>query len=100
MAGRVRYLQKNGAIQKAMIGGMMDVGFVAGCGVDQTSADTNEGGKPCGALSYYFQKNLQQMQDSQLSDVVAATVKDLVANSYDQTPLADGTRAVKPFLKS
>ena len=41
-----------------------------------------------------------KMQDSQLSDVVAATVKDLVANSYDQTPLADGTRAVKPFLKS
>ena len=83
---------------KGMVNGILDVGFVSGCQSNQTSADTNIGGQACGAMTWYFLKNLRTMAGSSLSDVVAATSRDLAANGYSQRPQAEGARKDKPFL--
>lgn len=43
---------------RALRGGVLDVGFVSGCRSDQTSADTVENGKSCGALTYFLVKKI------------------------------------------
>jgi hypothetical protein len=92
--------KSKGAARKSLTNGVLDVGFVSGCKDNQTSADTVIGGKPCGALTYFFIKNVTAMPDAPLSQVVAAINSDLASQGYEQQPCCEGTRANKPFLKA
>jgi DNA-binding transcriptional regulator YbjK len=56
-------------------------------------------GIPCGALTYYFVKNLTKMpKETPLVQVVEATAKELASERYSQVPQAEGQRKDKPFL--
>lgn len=85
---------------KSVTKGVLDVGFVSGCRSDQTSADTRVNGVPCGALTYFFVRNLKKMpKKTPLAKVVSETSKELAKYGYTQRPQAEGTRKNRPFLK-
>ena len=98
VAAGVRLAKSQGMVARAILNGKMEVGYVSGCRSDQTSADTYIDNQPCGALTYYFMKNVANMPNAPLSEVVAATSKELAANGYSQRPQCEGTRAGVPFL--
>jgi hypothetical protein len=80
-------------------GGDLDVGFISGCRAEQTSADTEVGGRPCGALTHFLIRNMRKMRlRTSLKDLVKKTQKDLSSSGYWQVPQAEGTRVDKPFL--
>lgn len=95
---QVALLKNKGLKAKGFVGGLLDVGYVSGCRSDQTSADTVVAGVPCGALTYYFERNVRGMPGASLKAVVEATNKDLEANGYTQRPQVTGARVDKPFL--
>jgi hypothetical protein len=97
MQEKIRKLKNKGCIPKSVSSGILDVGFISGCRSDQTSADTSVNGRPCGALTHYFLKNLDQK--STLNQVCTKVRKDLKADSYTQIPQTEGTRINKPWLK-
>lgn len=84
---------------KGMVGGVLDVGFISGCRYDQTSADTNEGGQPCGAMTYFYLKVLKDKNAASIKDIVKEMNVELEASGYDQQPQAEGARVDKPLLK-
>ncbi len=86
-------------ISRAMVRGVLDVGFISGCTNTQTSSDTEVNGVPCGALSYYLRSNLLAADgfDISLSELTNRVVRDLTANGYAQTPQAEGARVALPF---
>lgn len=95
----VRLAKSKGLVARGIVGNKLEVGFISGCRSDQTSADAYIENRPCGALSYYFMKNVKSMPpETPLTEIVAATSKDLAANGYSQRPQAEGTRANNPFL--
>ena len=101
MAAKMDSLRERGvrSFHRSMTGGVMDVGYVSGCRDDQTSADTFEDGKPCGAFTWAFLKALQSLpSDTPLERVVLETRSILVKHGYDQIPQVSGTRISKPFL--
>jgi metacaspase-1 len=99
LAWRIKTAQyKSLQSKRAMIGKILDVGFVSGCRSDQTSADTWMEGKPCGALTYFFLRNLRGNKDTPLNKVVEATREELAKFGYSQQPQCEGARADKPFL--
>lgn len=75
----------------------LNVQFVSGCKSNQTSADTVIDGKPCGAMTYFFTKNLVKMKDRSFKDIVIKTVQDLRSNHYQQEPQAEGGLIAIPF---
>lgn len=87
---------------KSITGGILDVGFIAGCRSDQTSADTQDpNGVPCGALTYFLVKNMKALPDlTSVTDIVAHVNADLRQNGYSQNPQAEGGRASRPFLNA
>jgi len=84
---------------KGLVNGILDVGYVSGCRYDQTSADTTEGGKPCGAMTYFFVKVLKEKKGVPLGEVVKVLNMQLAASGYEQRPQCEGARAGKQFLK-
>lgn len=84
---------------KSVQNGILDVGFVSGCRSDQTSMDAVINGLPCGAMTYFFIRNLNKLpKDTPLDKVVEETGKELAANGFTQCPQAEGLRKNKPFL--
>lgn len=86
--------------KKALVNGILDVGFISGCKRNQTSADAEIGGRHCGALSYFLRKNLNAPDGMTipLSVLVARVCHDLKINGYEQEPQAEGVRSSRPFL--
>ncbi len=84
---------------KGMVGGVLDVGFISGCRYDQTSADTNEGGQPCGAMTYFYLKVLKEKKGAPLTEIAKQMNAELATSGYDQQPQAEGARANRPLLK-
>jgi len=84
---------------KGFVGGLLDVGFVSGCRYDQTSADTQEDGQPCGAMTYFYLQVLRAKKDAPLTEIVKEMNVRLSAYGYEQQPQAEGARAGKPLLK-
>lgn len=84
---------------KGFVGGLLDVGYVSGCKYDQTSADAYEGGKHCGAMTYFYLKVLREKKDAPLNDVVKEMNIQLANRFYTQQPQCEGARFNKPFLK-
>lgn len=83
---------------RALISGKLDVGFISGCRSDQTSADTEMGGQPCGAFTWHFVEALKKLPQAPLSDVVHLCRSNLAAEGYEQAPQIDGPQSGKPFL--
>jgi hypothetical protein len=84
---------------RAVVCGVLDVGFISGCRSDQTSADANINGRPGGALTQTLIPVIRRSGASApLADVVRDTARDLVDGGYDQVPQCEGARAKKPFL--
>ena len=94
-----------GAIRKARINAKnmtpksmgLNVGFLAGCRSDQTSADTEVNGRPCGALTHYFLKNWADALS--LAIICSKIIQDFAQDGYDQIPCAEGSRRDRPWLK-
>ena len=99
IAWRNSVARSAGHTSRGIVGGLLDVGFVAGCRSDQTSADTSIDGKPAGALTGYLLKTLVAMPvASPLNAAVARTAAALGHDGYEQVPQADGARAGLPLL--
>jgi len=85
--------------ERAMVCGVLDVGFISGCRSDQTSADTEIKGRPGGALTQTLIPVLRGCGiPTLLADIVKITADDLSQAGYSQVPQCEGTRAKKPFL--
>jgi len=98
MVMKLAQAKRKGLKSRAMSGGVLEVGFISGCMSNQTSADTEMNGQPCGALTYFLVKKLKQMPNDSVKNVVAAVNVDLTAHGYTQRPQAEGTRIDRPFL--
>lgn len=87
-------------VNRAVICGKLDVGFVSGCKANQTSADTQVNGRPCGALTYYLIKTLKENPiETPLKKIVELTRNVLSKSGYSQDPQVEGGRAGDPFMK-
>jgi hypothetical protein len=75
----------------------LNVGFISGCRSDQTSADTEVGGRPCGALTHYFLKNYSETMP--LTAICEKIVSEFSVDGYDQVPCAEGSRKDRPWLR-
>ena len=85
---------------RSVTSGELDVGFVAACRSDQTASDTEVGGIPCGALSWFLHKKISEMdREEPLSRIVEATRAEMAQAGYEQVPQVEGSRAGRPFLK-
>ena len=72
------------------------IAYVSGCKSDQTSADTEVNGRPCGAMTHYFLQQLSIGLDKPFKDVVAAARSELRSQRYSQEPQAAGSRSDQP----
>lgn len=79
--------------------GRLDVSFVSGCRADQSSADTNVLGRPCGALTHYFLEQLKEHKNEPLEKVVKLTRDRLASLGYTQEPQVEGRGINRPFLQ-
>jgi hypothetical protein len=97
IAARISLLKSQGHKSRGMVGGLLDVGFISGCKIDQTSADAYIGGQHCGAMTASFLQVVKQNPRLSITDAVAQMNTWLVANGYDQSPCGDGAQVSKPF---
>lgn len=99
MAKLGRRTHRRTRLARAATAGNLDVGFVSACRSDQTAADTEINGRPCGALSYFLYNRLvAEKPDTPLNEVVQKVKKELFDAGYEQVPQVEGTRAARPFL--
>ncbi len=97
---RVAKAKAKGMIPRALIGGLLDVGFISGCKANQTSADTSdEAGNPGGAMTMFFLNTIDAHKDESLDAAVSAMRTALSKAGYDQSPQAEGAAKEKPWLK-
>jgi hypothetical protein len=81
-------------------GGLSQVGFMSGCGLNETSCDAFIDGNHCGAFTTYMWKAFDTMPNTSiLTDLQNKTNQLLTANGYDQHSTVDGGRILKPLLK-
>jgi len=86
-------------LARSVTGSFLDVGFVSACRSDQTASDTNIGGTPCGALSWFMVKELSQAaSDVPLDKLVESVRRQMLLAAYDQVPQVEGSRSIRPFL--
>ena len=96
---RVAKARAKGGKSRSINRDILNVGFMSGCKTDQTSADSSdENGVPCGAFTHYFLKDYDACAAMDLIDFATKVDADLAADGYDQTPLASGSQAAKPWL--
>jgi len=97
----VKKARINGAATKELINGLLNVGYISGCGKDETSADSyDDDGTPAGALTLYFCKTWDANQTANLVDLGKKINKSLDEAGYDQNPTVSGARKNKPWLKN
>lgn len=88
-------------LERAMVGNQLDVGFMSGCKSDQTSADAEIGGRPCGAFTHYFLEAWKQSgspYSTKMSDLCAKTSSLLAGSGFRQEPTCSGSRAELPLF--
>ena len=91
-------MKSQGHKSRGMVGGLLDVGFISGCKLDQTSADAYIGGQHCGAMTASFLQAIKQNPKLPIVSIVAQMNAWLQSQGYDQSPCSDGAQAGKPFL--
>jgi hypothetical protein len=79
-----------------LIGGVLNVGFISACQSTESAADTMIDGKSCGAFTYCFLHNLDQI--TSLFNIAIKTQLTLRSLGYDQIPTVGGARINQPFL--
>jgi hypothetical protein len=94
---RQRIARKKG-LSRAMVGGLLDVGFISGCKSNQTSADAEFGGRPNGALTYFLLQSLNNMLDKSIVEVVADVNQKMQSMGFEQEPTCSGARSKLAFL--
>lgn len=85
---------------KALIDGELDVQFISGCESHQTSADTVQGNRPRGALTWYFLDELAMGRERPVYVVTDQTRANLHRDLYDQSPTNFGRQKNNPFQRS
>jgi len=85
-------------VNRGMVNGKLDVGYISGCMSNQTSADASFGGRPNGALTYFFLKNIKGNLDKPLNVVTQLIISDLKDKGFSQVPQCEGARSAQPFL--
>jgi len=81
---------------RAFVNGELEVAFVPGCKANQTSADTEINGVPCGALTHYFWDTVHSLpKTATTKEIVDAARNNLASDGYDQEPFASGALADK-----
>lgn len=98
LSASYKKINRVGKIDRGIMNGMLDVGFISGCMSNQTSADTVINGRPCGALTHFLVKHLRANPTASLRTIVALVNADLRLHRYSQCPQVEGARADKPFL--
>lgn len=83
---------------RALINGVLDVGYLSGCQSDQTSADTSVNGRPCGAFTHYYLQALHMSLTAPWTTISDRTHNGLSSNHYDQIPHPGGLRVSKSLL--
>ncbi len=99
VAARVAAAKARGIRNKGMVNGLLDVGYVSGCGPKQTSADVQDSSGSYGAFSHYWIQVFGAHPTNTLRINTAILDDTLNANGYDQQPEAAGARIDKAFLK-
>lgn len=97
IANAIRRMKVRHSTCKSLVNGGLNVGFISGCQSDQTSADTEVNGRPCGALTHYFLKNYSE--NAPLSSLGDSITSALVSEGYDQRPQTSGPRKERPWAK-
>jgi len=100
MAWRQR-IARTMKLERAMVGNQLDVGFMSGCKSDQTSADAEIGGRPCGAFTHFFLEAWRQSgspYSTKMSDLCAKTSSLLAGSGFRQEPTCSGARAGLPLF--
>ena len=77
----------------------LPVGYISGCSDSQTSADTIINGKPCGAFTHYFIKNVRKYKKLPITELTKKIVMSLHMNGFFQTPQAEGLFKHNKFLE-
>jgi len=86
-------------VNREMITGQLNVGFISACQSSQTASDTVLMGNNCGAFTYFFSKELKKAaKTTPLTTVVDETKKQLAKAGFKQVPQVEGSRSTKPFL--
>ena len=94
------HIIKNNAVlqSRAITSGLLDVGFISGCKSDQTSADTQVSGRPCGACTNAYLRILLQNLKATVQQIATNMDNDLAQNGYEQLPQASGARIALPMF--
>ena len=92
------WIVKKKQMKRAMVGGLLDVGFMSGCRSDQTSADAYIQGDYCGAFTFFFMKAFKEAPDLPMTELRKKVCGYLEAGGYTQRPEAEGARRTLPFL--
>lgn len=102
IAEEIRKLKFNFIARKLLNKSMsnkLDVGFISACKSNQTAADTIINGTPCGAFSFFLEKNLRKNKELPLYQIAEFVRNDLKNNKIYQDPQEEGNRIKMPFLK-
>lgn len=85
---------------RSLANGGLDVGYISGCKADQTSADTQSNGRPCGAFTHFLIEAIQALPNNATPvDLCKEIVNRLARSGYDQVPQVDGSQQRLPFLR-
>ena len=84
-------------------GALTNVALLSGCGLDQTSADSQDPatGQPCGACTWAYLTALSELPASApWTQISQLTNRILAQHSYTQQTDPDGGRIAKPMLQA
>lgn len=89
------------AINKGLVNGVLEVGYIPGCKDNQTSADTSFNGRPNGALTGYLLQTLKALpENTPIVDICKALDHSLAQDQYDQISIPEGTLANTVFASA
>ena len=96
---KAHIIKNNMVLQsRSMTGGLLDVGFISGCKSDQTSADTQYNGRPCGACTHFYLQALQQNKAATVQQITTTMHNFLTQDGYEQDPQASGHNVNLPLF--
>lgn len=99
IAWAVRATRSKFQASRAMVGNILNVGYISGCKSNQTSADAVIGGRSCGAMTHFLLQVLNQVPPTtSTTSIVGSMVPALSHAGYSQVPQAEGARCDQPFL--
>lgn len=80
---------------KAITDEMLDCVYFGGCKKDQTSTDAEINGVNCGAMSYFWLKNIKKLINPIAKELNKVNTNDLKINGYKQKPTCEGSKKLE-----